>query len=55
MAKRQRQLDKIIEQIKFERRKFAYGQEESDNDASRRAKKIVNQIFAYTSFCTYGI
>ena len=54
MAKRQRQLDKIIEQIKFERRKFAYGQEESDNDASRRTKKIVNQIFAYTSFARMG-
>lgn len=54
MAKRQRQLDKIIEQIKFERRKFAYGQEESSNEASRRTKKIVNQIFAITSFARMG-
>ena len=54
MAKRQRQLDTVIEQIKFERRKFAYGQEESDNKANRQTKKIVNQIFAYTSFVRMG-
>lgn len=54
MSKRQRELDIIIDQMKFERRKFAYGQEESDNPASRVIRKRMNQIFAYTSFIRMG-
>lgn len=54
MSRRQRELDDIIDQMKFERRKFAYGQEESDNPASRAIKKRMNMIFQYTSMIRMG-
>jgi hypothetical protein len=54
MSRRQRELDGIIDQMKFERRKFAYGQEETDNEATRLIKKRMNMIFKYTSFIRMG-
>jgi hypothetical protein len=54
MSRRQRELDDIIDQMKFERRKFAYGQEESENQATRAIRKRMNLIFQYTSMIRMG-
>jgi hypothetical protein len=54
MSNRQKQLATVIDQMKFERRKFAYGQAESDNKATRKVRKMMNQVFAYTSFIRMG-
>jgi hypothetical protein len=53
MRARQRNLESVIELMKFERRKFAYGQEET-SAKNRRLKRIVNDVFAYTSFIRLG-
>ena len=54
MSRRKKELDNVIDILKFERRKFMYGQTESTDAASRRATKIMNGIFAYTSFVRIG-
>lgn len=54
MSNRQKQLATVIDQMKFERRKFAYGQTEGDSNANRKVRKIMNQVFAYTSFIRMG-
>jgi hypothetical protein len=51
MSKRLADLQNVIEQCKFERDKYIYGQTEfSNSEASRKVKKFVNSMFKYTSF-----
>jgi hypothetical protein len=54
MSKRKKELDNVIGILKFERRKFMYGQAESTEAISRKATKIINSVFAYTSFVRIG-
>jgi hypothetical protein len=54
MSRRKRELDNVIEILKFERRKFMYGQTESKDAVSRQFTKVMNGIFAYTSFVRIG-
>lgn len=54
MSARQRELDKIIDQLKFERKKFAYGQEDAEDAKTRALRKRLKQIMAYTAFIRMG-
>jgi len=54
MSVRQRELDKIIDQLKFERKKFAYGQEENEDSKARVLRKRLKQVMAYTAFIRMG-
>lgn len=52
MKERLEDLNKIIDQLEFEKRKLINGQLETDKN--RAAKKIINNLFAYTSFIRIG-
>jgi hypothetical protein len=55
MRKRFEELQNVIGILEFEKRKFINGQSEtSHNQLDKSMKKIVNNIFAYTSFVRIG-
>jgi hypothetical protein len=55
MRKRFEELQNVIGLLEFEKRKFIHGQSEvSNSQLDKSMKKIVNNIFAYTSFVRIG-
>jgi len=52
--KRFRELNKVIEILKFEKRKFVTGQASDPEEKRRKLTKSVKQVMAYTSFIRMG-
>jgi hypothetical protein len=54
MSKRLAQLNNVIEILEFERKKFLYGQAETNKDINKKVLKRMNAVFAYTSMIRIG-
>lgn len=54
MSKRHAELKNAIELMKYERQKYLYGQYDSGTQLNRKLTKVVNNVFAYTSFIRIG-
>lgn len=52
--KRFAELNKVIEILKFEKRKFVNGQYDNPEEKRRRLSKYVKQVMSYTSFVRMG-
>lgn len=52
--KRFKEINKVIEILKFEKRKFVNGQADNPEEKNRQLTKVVKQVMAYTSFVRMG-
>lgn len=52
--KRFKEINKVIEILKFEKRKFVNGQADNPEEKNRKLTKVVKQVMAYTSFVRMG-
>jgi hypothetical protein len=52
--KRFKEINKVIEILKYEKRKFVNGQADNPEEKNRQLTKIVKQVMAYTSFVRMG-